>query len=458
MALKAGTARANITPHVGMLLSGFGGRRQGTEGIHDDLHARAVVLDDGDTKVALVSCDLIGFSLTSIAAIRERAEKMTGIPGENMLIAATHTHSGPAMGILRMRTQDPEWVSIVQKKVAGAIAEAQADLVDAALGVGVGSAQIGINRRERTPEGNIKLGKNPSGPIDTDVGVVRIDSADGARIATIVHHPCHPVVLGGSNNFVSADFPGAAMGLVERAKPDMRALFINGCAGNINSVPVGGTFDDVERLGTTLGTEALRTYETIEGSTDIQIRCAAEQVEVPLQELPPAEDMEKLIEQRKRELGPDASPEAFAADRLVSYARDVIGEHEGVPKRSRSIEMQAIALGDAVFVTTPGETFVEIAQAIKAGSPFEHTFVTGYTNGVIGYIPTAKAFDEGGYEVTSSFQFYYGTYFLAPGVEKAVVDAGIRLTQRVWPNSREATRFVVPPSGGLRPRGGERPA
>ena len=93
--------------------------------------------------------------------------------------------------------------------------------------------------------------------------------------------------------------------------------------------------------------------------------------------------------------------------------------------------MQAIALGNTALVTTPGETFIEIGQAIKTASPFEHTFVAGYTNGVIGYLPTARAFDEGGYEVTSSFQFYYGTYFLAPGVEQAVVEAGVRLARQV---------------------------
>lgn len=433
MTLRAGTAKANITPYVGILLSGFGGRRQGTDGIHDDLHARAVVLDDGDTKVALASCDLIGFSLDSIAAIRELAGQMTGIPAEHLLIAATHTHSGPTMNILRMSTQDPEWVSIVEKKVAGAIAEAHANLTEATLGVGIGNARIGINRRERTPEGTIKLGKNPSGPIDTDVGVMRVDTKDDKPIAAIIHHPCHPVVLGGNNNYVSADFPGAATGFIEQVKPGIRALFINGCAGNINSVPVGGAFADVRRLGTILGAEALKTYEAIECASDIRIRCATEHVEVPLQELPSIADMEKRIEQRTKELGPGVPPEEVERSPLVSYARDVIAERQrGKPKRSRVIEMQAIALGDAVLVTTPGETFVEIGQAIKAGSPFEHTLVTGYTNGVIGYIPTAKAFDEGGYEVTSSYQFYYGTYSLAPGVEQAVIDAGIRLAQRVW--------------------------
>jgi len=433
MPLNVGTARANITPYVGILLTGFGNRREGTEGIHDDLYARAVVLDDGNTRAAIVSCDLLGLGVRSIAAIRERAREMCGIAPEHMMIAATHTHSGPVMGLLRMRTQDPEWVSIVEKKVSGAIGEANSKLTEGVFGVGIGSAQIGINRRERTPEGGIKLGKNPDGPIDTDVGVVRIDSPIGHPLAAIIHHPCHPVVLGGSNNLVSADFPGAATAFVEGAEPGITALFINGCAGNINSLPVGGTFEDARRLGTILGAEAVKTYERIECDSEVRIRCATEHVELPLQELPPVEQMEALIENREKELGPQASAADLQTDRLISYARDVIKEREsGNINTRRTIEMQALAIGNAVFVATPGETFVEIAHAIKSASPFARTFVTGYTNGVIGYIPTAKAFDEGGYEVTSSFQFYYGTYFLAPGAERAVVEAGTRLAKRVW--------------------------
>ncbi|MDP6778151.1 MAG: hypothetical protein QGI83_15455, partial [Candidatus Latescibacteria bacterium] len=164
-----------------------------------------------------------------------------------------------------------------------------------------------------------------------------------------------------------------------------------------------------------------------------RIRCAVEDVEIPLQELPSVPEMETLVEQRTKALGEGVSPERIESDHLVAYARDVIAERQRPEeKRSRMIEMQAIALGDAALVTTPGETFFEIGEAIRSGSPFAHTLVTGYTNGVIGYLPTAKAFEEGGYEPETSFRFYYGTYILAPGAERAVVDAGIRLAKHVW--------------------------
>lgn len=435
--LRAGVARANITPYVGMYLSGFGGRDHGAEGIHDELWAKALVLQSEDVRVALVSCDLIGFTLGSVAAIRKRAEERCGLPADRILLAATHTHSGPAMGCLRLLGQDPEWVAVVERKVAGALEEACRNLVDAKLGLGCGNAQIGINRRERQPDGTIRLGHNPGGPLDTTVGLLRVDAATGEPLAAVIHHACHPVVLGGNNYLVSADFPGYATSFVERAVPGVTALFLNGCAGNINSDPVGHTFAAAERLGSTLGAEAVRTHGAVEVADHVRLRCATEWAECPLQPLPSREATQALLEERQHSLDAEVaagriSPERRDTDHLLGWAQAVAAEWEaGKQQGSRSLEVQAVAIGDCVFVTTPGETFLELGQAIQEGSPFQQTFVCGYTNGVVGYIPTDAAFAEGGYEVDSAYKFYYGTYSLAPGTQQSVIDAGIRAAQSV---------------------------
>jgi hypothetical protein len=435
--LKAATARANLTPYVGVCLSGFGGRDHGAEGIHDELWAKALVLEAGDTRVALVSCDLIGLTLESVAGIRQRTEAMCGLPGDHVVLAATHTHSGPAMGCLRLLGQDPAWVEVVEKKIAGAITEASRNLADAKFGVGCGDVQIGINRRERQSDGTIRLGRNPGGPVDTTVGVLRVDSASGAPIAALIHHPCHPVVLGGNNYLISADFPGSATAFVERALPGVTALFVNGCAGNINSDPVGHTFEAAERLGATLGAEAVKTYHGIELAAEMTLRAATEWAEAPLQPLPPREETQSLFDSRQQALDAEVatgklSPLKRDTDHVLGWLKDVLAEWDKPQQQTtRRLEVQAVAIGDAAFVTTPGETFVEIGQAIAAGSPSPHTFVTGYTNGVIGYIPVDTAFDEGGYEVDSAYKFYYGTYSLAPGTEGAVVSAGIRAAEAV---------------------------
>jgi len=435
--LTAAAAKANITPYVGVSLSGFGGRDHGAEGIHDELWAKALVLETGDTRVAVVSCDLIGLTLDSVARIRQRAEAMCGIPGDHVVLAATHTHSGPAMGCLRLLGQDPAWVEVVERKIAGADAEANRNLVAATVGVGCGEVQIGINRRERQPDGTIRLGRNPGGPLDTTVGVLRVDAASGEPIAALIHHPCHPVVLGGNNYLISADFPGRATAFVERALPGVTALFVNGCAGNINSDPFGHTFEAAERLGATLGAEAVKAYHGIELADETTLRCATEWADAPLQPLPPRAGTQSLFDSRRQALDAEVaagrlSPLKCDTDHVLGWLGDVLTEWDKPRQQTtRRLEVQAVAVGDTAFVTTPGETFVEIGQAIAAGSPFPHTFVTGYTNGVVGYIPVDTAFEEGGYEVESAYQFYYGTYSLAPGTEAAVAAAGIRAAAAV---------------------------
>lgn len=428
MPFRAGTATADITPYVGIAMPGFL-RIKGSEGIHDSLFARALVLDDGETRVAIVACDLLGLTLGSIAVLRVYAEKLCGIPARNIFISCSHTHSGPVIGITRVHGQDPAWVEVLEKKIAGAVAEAHSRLTDAVCGTGIGSVQIGINRRERTADGTVKLGRNPDGPYDTDVGVLRVDTAAGQSLAVVCHHACHPVILGSSNFLISADFPGVAMGHIERSRPGITALFVNGCAGNINSDVVHGTYADAERLGTRLATEALHAFESIAPTDSLRLACVSEQIELPLQKLPPEEEMRALVKSRKAQ----PAPSHGRPDLNLEWALDVIAERQGGKmKTSWSVEMQAVAIGDTVLVSTPTETFLEIALAIKAASPFQHTLVAGYTNGDIGYLPTARAFEEGGYEPVSSFKHYNGIYTLAPEVEAIAVETGIRLTKRVF--------------------------
>ena len=434
--LLAGAARANITPYVGAWMAGFAGRDHGCEGIHDDLHARAIVLQAGETAVGLVGCDLIGLSPDSVERVRERAEAGSGIPAANVMVSCTHTHSGPTVGPLRHPGLDAELVHVIERKVAGAVIAASRSMAEASLGVGKGTTSIGINRRERQPDGSMRLGKHPEGSTDPEIGVLRINRADGSAIAIAATHSCHPVTLGGSNYWISADYPGQVAALLEAVYAGSVCPYFNGTCGNINSVPVGGTFDDVRRLGLIAGSAALRVAEGIQAEADAELAVGSVVVDAPLAELPPADEIREMLARREAEL--DRQLEAGTIDQvqheqdlLILWARDVLREHErGELRRTRPLELQALRLGDALLVTTPGETFVEIGLAIKAASPLPHTFVLGYTNGNVGYIPTAAAFGEGGYEVERAYQFY-GIYNFAPGVEQAVTDAGIALAQEM---------------------------
>ena len=434
--LVAGAAKAIITPYVGAWMAGFAGRDHGCEGVHDDLHARAIVLRAGETAVGLVGCDLIGLSPDSVARIRERVEAASGIAADHVMVSCTHTHSGPTVGPLRHPGLDVELVHVIERQIAGAVIAASRSMAEASMGVGKGTTSIGVNRRERQADGSMRLGKNPTGLIDPEIGVLRVNDADGRALAIAATHSCHPVVLGGSNYWISADWPGQLCALVESVYAGAVCPCYQGTCGNINSDPVGRTFDDARRLGITAGSEVLRVAESIETAADVGLAVKHVVVDAPLAGLPPADEARALLTKREAELDRQLAEGKLSQvrhdyDLAVLWARDVLREHEkGELRETRPLELQALRLGDALLITTPGETFVEIGLAVKAASPLPHTFVLGYTNGNIGYIQTAKAFDEGGYEVDSAYKFY-GIYNFAPGVEQVVTEAGVAMAQEM---------------------------
>ena len=433
--LFAGAAKVNITPYVGARMAGFASRDHGCEGVHDELHARAVVLRAGETRVALVGCELIGLSVESVRAIRQRVEAETGIPAGHVMVGCTHTHSGPSLGRPGGQDVDAELVHVTERKVAGAAIAASRGMAEASLGVGKGSVRIGVNRRERQPDGSFRLGKNPEGPVDEEVGVLRFNGSDGRPIALCVVYACHAVVLGPRNYLISADYPGQAVTFLEGVHPGAVCPFFQSTCGNINAVPVGGTFGDARRLGLRLGAEALQVAERTEASPDVALAVVQGSADVPLAPLPPVEEARRSVAERERELDAmlargEMTQERREGDFRLRWARGVLAECEKPEhKTAETLPLQALRLGDALLVTTPGETFVEIGLAIKAASPLPDTFVLGYTNGYMGYLPTAKAFEEGGYEPNCA-RPPGGAYVYAPGIEAALTQAGIELAHR----------------------------
>ena len=420
--LKAGVSKINITPYVGIWLSGFAARRKPSEGVGDELYARSLVLDDGTTRLAIASCDIATLDKGSVSSIRRLAAEASGIDEESIMIGTTHTHSGPNSSHLRgMGKLEGAWLEVLEKKVSGSIYVASRSLKEAKLGVGRGEALIGINRREKDSDGKMRLGENRRGPIDPEVGVLRVDGSDGKPIALVINYTCHPVVLGGSSYHISADYPGYTTGLVEKAYDGAVALFINGAAGDINPLKVGGTLEDAKRFGNIVGAEAIKAFEGITTASEVNLNVARKEVVIPFENLPPAEEIKKFIEGRLKELGADE--DARRRDFLLDWAEDAIkAVKEGKTGGSEALELQAFKVGEGAFVAIPGEVFVEIGLNLKRNSPFKHTFVCSYTNGCIGYIPTARAFPEGGYEVDIAPKVY-GLYKLTPEIEGIVTEA-----------------------------------
>jgi len=443
---KAGVAVANITPPVGVDMTGFGGRPSGAMGIHDDIFAKVLVLDDGNYQLVIVTSDLLSLDFDLVKRIRDLIETNIGIPPDNVMLNSSHTHSGPATITLRgLGKRDEDYVDVLVKKIVGATQEAYNSRMDAKLGFGRTPVQIGVNRRQKRDDGNMALGVNPDGSVAPYVDVVRVDNAEGNPIAIFFSHAAHPVVLGGSNLLISADYPGYAMRLVEQVESGSVAMFGQGCCGNINSNPVGRTFEDARRLGTILGAAVIGETEQIETKGDVALQSRSRIIDLPLQEPIEKSEAEALVERYQRELSDlkargEGRPRTYAktkscvvscmAQGMLEWAQDMLKLAKEAKPYTQAFEIQAMQLGDAVIVALTGEVFVELALEIAARSPYQQTIVLGYTNGCIGYVPNEEAYPYGGYEVSSAYR-YYGTLMLKPESDKQIRNAAVELLTEV---------------------------
>jgi hypothetical protein len=438
-------ARVVITPPVGTPMIGFAGRGSAT-GVHDDLTATALVIAGppahppgttkmaGANRLAIIACDLLFLHAEEVRAIREATSRLAGVPADHVAIACSHTHYGPLTEPDRGEA-DPKaeaYLANLAHLLAGAVAMASASLAPCRLGYGEGQSRIGVNRRERTAEGQIILGQNPGGPVDPRVAVLRVDRADGRPLAVVLNHACHPVSLGSKCTDISADFVGAARRLVE-AQTGATCLFLQGAAGNINPLLMGWDWTHLARLGLPLGAEAVRVYwdaNPDDRTTDGGIGVARSRIPLPpllpasIEEGRAAVAMLERQRERLREEG-DAGASWWAALRLERARKGLDALEGGEPVPPVAAEATALRLGHSVgMVAVPGEIFTEIGQSVVARSPFQHTLFAGYANGTIGYVPTRAAYAEGGYEVTHACQ-------VAPDAGERIEDEALSLLRRV---------------------------
>lgn len=426
--LQAGAAKTDITPPVGIELTGFIARQQPSIGVHDPLYAKSVVLDDGKTKLALVSCDLLALSRDSVKIIRQMITDKIGIPSSNILIACTHTHSGPATVFLRnCGSVDQNWLSKLEQQIAETVIQANQELQPASLGYGFGTADISLDRRismlpQHTPE-----------EVDKSLGVIAIEYISGEPIALILNYTCHPVVMAEKNRYFSADYPGAACDYLESNYPsDPIILFFNGACGNINPNVRGGAWEEMTKLGEMIGKAAAEIADAITTSDTHTISAIDQNVELQLR-IPNYEGIEFELESfrnRAVELAESDTVSKKANNAMIWWAEETIDilKHQTIPE-SIPLEIQVLKLGELIIVGIGGEVFCQIGLNIKqqSGAP---TFIVGYANHDIGYIPTRKAFEEGGYEITSAYR-YYGNFMITRDADHIVESTAVHLIKSI---------------------------
>ncbi|HEY0736328.1 MAG TPA: neutral/alkaline non-lysosomal ceramidase N-terminal domain-containing protein [Herpetosiphonaceae bacterium] len=398
----------SLTPAIGTWLMGFAGRAGGCTSIRDELYATALVLDDGCRQLVLISCDLLAIHPDVVAATRACVREAPDLAEAQIMVCCTHTHSGPpGYATPCTRAIDRAYVAALPHQLTAAVRRAWLARMPARLGYASGHAAIGINRRKLLKPGYTIIGESPAGPVDHSVAVVRIDRSDGSPLATIVNFACHPIVLGPENLAVSADFIGSARTVVEAATRSPM-LYVQGACGDIN--PIGGagaTSAACDRLGALLGAEIVRVYDGIRTrQTAIDLVASTCEIELPLmQSLDPAlrPDLPRLAERMDKEFPWSARMGANGA----------------------LMEVQTFEIGDLGIVGVAAEPFAETGLMIKQRSPFASTLFAGYTNGCTSYVPTERAYAEGGYEVLAGYIAYRLSYPLASAAEPMIVRACI---------------------------------
>lgn len=342
-----------------------------SEGVADPVRVKSVVIEIAGQRMAFVSLDAVGAPINLIDAVVAELGG-TGLDRDNLVFAGTHTHSGPGAlsdrvfwQIVAVDILDPQVFDHVKGNVVASIQAAVADLQPARLGTGVADVPgISANRRHE------------GAPVNTELGVIKIENPEGEPLAAIFNFAVHGTCLGASNLLLSADNMGYAERYLETMLPDAVALFVNGAEADVK--PIANGFDGAQAVGEALGAAVESVWQTTEtaGSTTLEIQSAVTSL-------------------------PELQVNATTCDDTVDALLDAW--LVGLPGDTAETEEQfmAIRLGESAWITVPGEPLTEIGAQIAApvrAMGFEHAFILGLTNGYMGYVVTPEEYDLGGYE------------------------------------------------------------
>ena len=396
--LRAGVARIDITPTKPVTLAGYESRKDVSQGVHDPLTARAVAFEQNGQHLVLVSTEILGFYGGTAASYRKAILEACRLQPSELFLAAIHTHSAPNVGIDREKghPNNVEYVQTLETRLVDVVRDALAHTAPVEIGVGSGSSPVGANRREVVTDAagssTIRLGRNPALATDREVQVLKVSRAGaGDLVAVVFAYATHSTSMGPRNYLVSGDVHGLAAQFLEKyLGGGVLAPPFAGASGNIDPwfrvLPEfntkNGWIPEPALLGTMLGEEVAHVLN------GIQKPGPGGPIKTSLKTL--------LLPGKPRGEAP-AAAEAAPVEFTLSVGR----------------------VGDVAFVGLGGEVFNEIGKAIKAASPFRHTFVISHCNGAAGYLPTRPSYDEGGYEVQSSA--------FAPTAAEQVIEEAVRM-------------------------------
>jgi len=434
---KAGFARVNVTPSMNTPIIGYYIERR-VEGVLDELEANAVAFELNGKRAVIISVDNCAIGEKRLTSVRERISELCGVDKDAVIIASTHTHTGPGASLTYGETEEilkEYWKRLLDKCVDAACLAVN-DLRPAKIGCGVGEAKnVAFIRRFRMKDGSVMTNPGVNNPdilepletVDERVGVVRIDR-EGAETIVILNFGNHPDTVGGS--LISADWPGFTRKFVEKAIDNTKCVFFNGAQGDVNHVnvhPTGGDFNDMfndfdgcsrgyghaRHIGRVVAAAAMQVYDKVAWTDVDGIVGKIEEIKVPshkptAEQLPLARKYNDLHQAGKDEEIPYKGMELTT---VVAEAKRMVSLENGPDYFT--MPMSVLKLGKIAFVGFPGEPFTEIGRAVKDIEGFDLVLPLCCANDSRGYFPSSKAYTEGGYEARASR--------FAPGISELLV-------------------------------------
>lgn len=404
MGFLIGIAQTEVTPVSSVYLAGYAARNKPSQGVHDNLYAKSIYIENNKEKVALVSLDLVGLPLNIIDKIRKEVKEDVNL--DNVVITCTHTHSGPnTISFLNTKIDD-NWCSLLPNKIV--------DLI-----------KLSIKRKEQAKIGIKKvnvfgIGKNRRGnkeEVDPELGIIKVQDLKDKVKAIFLNFSCHGTVLDANNLLISADYPAYIYKFLSEVYPDAIILFTNGAAGDIN---IGYSADD-SALGEKMG---IRTFENadkigkkicnkvVSVINDIPINnkellvYKKKIIKLPFKtQLPQKHELEERIIKRQNSIDKISDKSKKKKLQIKQIYDGIILEKMKSQYNNSGFlntEIDILRINDAILVTVPGELFCELGLKIKKMLSPKIAMIVDYANDYISYIPTKKAFSQGGYEIETS--------------------------------------------------------
>lgn len=425
-AYKVGTARIDITPKTSMWMAGYGSRTGPSEGVEHPLWAKALVIEDeAKGRSVIVSLDICGIGSDLSNPIRDTLRSKYGLERKSVVLACSHTHCGPVVGgnlisMYKMSeaqyAQVREYATFLSGAIVDVVGEALGKLSTGTVAWGTGKCDFGVNRRENkepeVPELRAKL--ELKGPVDHDVPVLQIKGEDGSLKAVVFGYACHCTVM--SYQKFSGDYAGFAQIAIEKANPGAQAMFVAGCGADQNPLP-RRTLDKAQLYGTMLADAVQATLSGPLTAVSGPIGQAYEEIPLKFASIPSKEEIEATAKSK------DFYLSSRAKAQLQTIAK------EGKIAETYDYPVQVWTLGKLRWIFLGGEVVVDYSLKFKRNLGSSTTWVSGYCNDVMAYIPSLRVLKEGGYEGATSMIYYGRPSPWAEPIEDEITASVRRLTK-----------------------------